>query len=135
MWWPRSSALWGAGLLSCVMALTTARAEPLPTERQMSFSAIMGSTAPLRLRGVEGEAGVSLPLPPNWTVQQLRLRLRATASSALTTGSLAVSVNGHVVGQVPLDGRSPRVEADLDVPPDVLRHGYNDVRLDRKSVV
>lgn len=129
MWWPRSSALWGAGLLSCVMALTTARAEPLPTERQMSLSAIMGSTAPLRLRGVEGEAGVSLPLPPNWTVQQLRLRLRATASSALTTGSLAVSVNGHVVGQVPLDGRSPRVEADLDVPPDVLRHGYNDVRL------
>lgn len=97
---------------------------------ELPLSQLLGDTTPRRLAGLAGELRLSLPMPALWQAREVRLALSGTVSRALTVASqFEVEVNGHVVGQFGLDGRAGGFRQEVAVPVQVLRDGFNDVRL------
>lgn len=86
---------------------------------------------PLRLEGVDAEHRLTIPLSPRLDVRAARLHLAVRNSTALLDrlSSLAVILNGRTVAQLPLQSASPSFAVDVELPLDLLKTGYNDLRL------
>ncbi|MFT3858256.1 MAG: cellulose biosynthesis cyclic di-GMP-binding regulatory protein BcsB [Aquabacterium sp.] len=118
-------------LAMCWMCLGAMGAGAAPVnEAALSFARLLGSGEPVRITGSRGELQVFLPLPAQWQPGDLTLKLSTQSSQALLASSqLAVSVNGHVVAQQAMGGGQTRLRVALPIPAEVLKPGYNDVRL------
>jgi hypothetical protein len=86
---------------------------------------------PLRFEGVNAEHRLALPLSSRLTVREAHLRLVVTSSTALQekVSSLAVLLNGRTIAQLPYRAEQPSFATDVPLPLDLLKPGYNDLRL------
>lgn len=86
---------------------------------------------PLRLEGVDAEHRLTLPLSPRLDVRSATLHLEVTSSTAMLdkVSSLAVVLNGRTIAQLPYSSAQPSFAADVPLPRDLLKTGYNDLRL------
>jgi hypothetical protein len=72
-----------------------------------------------------------LPIPKRIAIEKLILHLDFMHSALLlqNRSQLVVVVNGIIVSQVRLDPQNPHVVADIPVPAEFMREGYNKVEL------
>lgn len=111
-------------------ASATAAAPRSTLQLVLPLSRLIGSEAPVRLAGVASDMRFSLPVPALWRADEVQLELAGTASQALIESSqLEVSLNGRVVQQLRLDGRTPEFRHLVNVPTALLRPGFNEVKL------
>ncbi|WP_157271546.1 cellulose biosynthesis cyclic di-GMP-binding regulatory protein BcsB [Azohydromonas aeria] len=112
-----------------VVATGTPAAPLPPGTWSLPLSRLLGDAAPLRANGAQAELRLSLPLPALLAPREAVLELAGAASQALLPSSqLAVELNGRVVGQARLSGQSA-LRLSVPLPAELLREGYNDVRL------
>jgi hypothetical protein len=73
----------------------------------------------------------ALPIPKRLAIEKLILHLDFMHSNLLlrNRSQLLVVANGIIVSQVRLDPQSPHVVADIPVPVEFMREGYNKVEL------
>lgn len=84
----------------------------------------LGADYPLRLRGVDGEAGVPFEIRPDEVVVGANLRLRMAYSPQLLTdlSHMVVSLNGEIIANIQLTpDRSGGVVVDLPIDPGLFR--------------
>lgn len=86
---------------------------------------------PLRLEGVAAEQRLALPLSPRLEVRSATLHLEVTSSTAMLekVSSLTVVLNGRSIAQLPYSPAQPSFSADVPLPGNLLKAGYNDLRL------
>lgn len=108
-------------------------ADPSPAQAPKKASLLaaplqsfMPQPAPLVLRGARGEETLSLPIAKRLTIRRATLHLVATNSVSLLEGrsQLQVRLNGQVIAQIPLNPKLPQIEAEIDLPVNLLRPGY-----------
>ncbi|TKC78083.1 cellulose biosynthesis cyclic di-GMP-binding regulatory protein BcsB [Trinickia terrae] len=82
---------------------------------------------PMRLSGEAGSGALSVPVSAREQVRSATLHLVATNSVALLNArsALAVRVNDRTIAQMQLSPRQPELTADIRIPADLLRAGYN----------
>ncbi len=93
----------------------------------ISLATLDNLSGPLRLAGVRASASISLPLSAREHVESATLHLVVTNSVSLLTdrSQLAVRLNGTTIAQLALSSRQPETTADIRIPPELLRPGYN----------
>ncbi|MCM2311140.1 MAG: cellulose biosynthesis cyclic di-GMP-binding regulatory protein BcsB [Steroidobacteraceae bacterium] len=86
---------------------------------------------PMRLEGVDAEQRLTLPISSRLEVRKATLHLEVTSSTAMLekVSSLTVVLNGRSIAQLPYSPAQPSFAVDLLLPRDLLRTGYNDLRL------
>ena len=115
--------------LTCLCLMAGARAAPMQ-QAEIAVSRLIGDEQPVRIAGSKGEFQVGLPIPAGWRLGSLTLELSGQSSQSLIASSqLAVAVNGHVVAQQPMGAGRTNLRLTVSIPLEVLRPGYNDVRL------
>jgi len=104
---------------AAVSAAATAPAVPL--ER---FTAAPG---PIVLRGLYAEQSLFFPVSPRAPTAAALLKLDLTNSIALQgdRSQLVVQLDGRVVAQLPLRGTQPSIAAEIDLPPALIKPGFN----------
>lgn len=122
--------------LVCVISSSLAVAQSPPVSISgegrwvVPLSRLLGGSAPVRMSGDQGELRWSLPVPALWRPREAVLSLEGEASQALISGSQWVlEVNGRVVHQLPLSGSGTQLRVNIAVPVELLKPGFNDVRL------
>ncbi|GAB4227667.1 MAG: hypothetical protein Kow0062_29200 [Acidobacteriota bacterium] len=109
-------------------ALAASAADGAAVERSLaSFTAERG---PLRLETASSRRSLWIPVARRVALERVVLHLELTNSIALLgeRSQLTVAVGGRVVGQIPLAGKRPLVEADLPIDPALLEPGYNELQ-------
>ncbi|MES2830404.1 MAG: cellulose biosynthesis cyclic di-GMP-binding regulatory protein BcsB [Pseudomonadota bacterium] len=92
---------------------------------------LTGASQPVKLSGAAAAYTFSMPVPALWRAKQVVLSLVGTASRALIdTSQLVILVNGNVVRQFPLSSRSEGFRHEFEIPVDLLRVGFNEVRVE-----
>jgi hypothetical protein len=84
-------------------------------------------SGPLRITGASASRSLSVAVSARERVSAATLHLVATNSVSLLTerSQLAVRVNDRTIAQLPLSSRQPELTADIRVPANLLRPGYN----------
>ncbi len=84
----------------------------------------------IRLKNLSDEYRLSFPLPRRHRISQARLVLDFTHSNVLvpSRSQLRVRVNGVTVGQWRLRPEQARRRVSLDIPPELLLEGYNELQ-------
>ncbi len=102
-------------------------AEP-PAER-VPLARFMAEDRPLRLVNASAELRLSVPVGPRMQIDELMLHLEATNSTALLPerSRLAVVLNGRTLAQITLHPDRPEITADIRLPPQLLKNGYNEL--------
>ncbi|WP_345891113.1 cellulose biosynthesis cyclic di-GMP-binding regulatory protein BcsB [Burkholderia sp. Ax-1719] len=98
-----------------------------PIVQPVTLATLGNLAGPIRLVGESGERSLSVPLSAREKVNSAVLHLVATNSVSLLSdrSALAVRVNGRTIAQMQLSSRQPELTADVRVPADLLRPGYN----------
>jgi hypothetical protein len=97
----------------------------------LPLATLAGSTAPVKLTGVNGTYTFSIPVPALWRARRVTLTLAGTASRALIdTSQLVIMVNGTVVRQFALAAMGDSFTHQIEIPTTLLKSGYNDVRIE-----
>lgn len=93
----------------------------------VSLATLANLSGALRLAGASASRSISIPLSARERVQDAVLHLVVSNSISLLTSrsELAVRVNDRTIAQVQLSSRQPEATADIRVPADLLRPGYN----------
>ncbi len=83
----------------------------------------------MEVRCVNGMQTVSIPVPERWSIKKFEINLHYTVSNALLpdVSQLSVKVNGTLVTQLRLNRQGPDVSNIIDIPPALLKPGYNDI--------
>ncbi len=83
---------------------------------------------PIELRSVAAEETIFVPLSSRVAVDRARLQLRYENSIALlpNRSQLQIRVNDAVVGQLPLSREQPAAFAEIELPADRLKPGFNE---------
>lgn len=85
----------------------------------------LGDRAPIELRGVEARRNLSLPIPQRLKIEDARLDLYYTQSLMLNPRSqLAVTLDDHVIAQMPVRPGQPELAARIQLPVHTLRTGF-----------
>jgi cellulose synthase operon protein B len=102
-------------------AATSAVAAPV------QLATLANLSGPLRLTGESASSSLSLPVAAREKVRSVTLHLVATNSVSLLgeRSELAVRVNDRTIAQMQLSPHQPELTADIRVPVDLLRTGYN----------
>jgi hypothetical protein len=81
----------------------------------------------IKLECIHGEEGLSIPIAERWNVTGASLTLKYTNSISLIKeiSQLSVQLNGFTVAQTKLDPLSPEGTIEVDIPPDLIKAGYN----------
>lgn len=81
------------------------------------------------LKGPKSSYVVKVPIPERWRVKRAVLHLSFVNSSSLLPHKsyLAVSFNDRILTQIKLHPQSPAVDAEVEIPPQMLRPIYNDL--------
>jgi len=111
---------------------TGAAIEPVSGTRfTLPLDKLTGASQPVKLSGAAAAYTFSIPVPALWRAKQVVLSLVGTASRALIdTSQLVVLVNGNVVRQFALSGRSEGFRHEFEIPVSLLRVGFNEVRVE-----
>ena len=82
---------------------------------------------PMRLRNASGEFSLTVPLAKRARMKSAMLHLELTNSIALLKerSQLAIRLNGHIVAQLPLNALQPESSADIRLPGQLFKPGYN----------
>ena len=105
-------------------ALIAAAAGNAPT---LSLATLGNLSGALRLTGASSARSISIALSAREQVRQAVLHLVVSNSIALLTdrSELAVRVNDRTIAQLQLSSRQPETTADIRVPAQLLKPGYN----------
>ncbi|MBP0599859.1 cellulose biosynthesis cyclic di-GMP-binding regulatory protein BcsB [Herbaspirillum sp. LeCh32-8] len=94
--------------------------------REIRLADLGAQPGPMRLTRLDGAAMLSLPLSRRENIKSAALHLVATNSIALNNRSqLVVRLNGHSIAQLQLSARQPEITADIRLPAELLKPGYN----------
>ena len=81
---------------------------------------------PIRLMRLDGSAMLSIPLSRRETITSAVLHLVTTNSISLSDRSqLIVRINNRTVAQLQLSSKQPEITADIRLPAELLKPGYN----------
>ncbi|EEA03398.1 cellulose synthase subunit B [Burkholderia sp. H160] len=120
-----------AGHASAAQANTAAAAPQAVAAKAMvepvPLATLGNLSGPLRLGGESNSRALSIPVSAREQVRSATLHLVATNSVSLLSdrSELAVRVNDRTIAQMQLSSRQPELTADIRVPPELLRPGYN----------
>ena len=80
-----------------------------------------------RLLGSNAQINFDIPLPARWEPRELRLDLvyRNSVNLLQAHSQLRVELNGLIIAQLKLDPARPEGRAQIRLPLDLLRAGYN----------
>lgn len=97
----------------------------------LTFAELLGDEMELAsLHGSDASLTINLPVSARRELHSVQLSLRGSVSNVLIAPSqLVVTVNEQVIGQVHLNGDASKLNVDMPVPTEVLKPGYNRVRL------
>ncbi|MFJ3056780.1 cellulose biosynthesis cyclic di-GMP-binding regulatory protein BcsB [Herbaspirillum sp. NPDC087042] len=101
---------------------------PAPTTqgREIRLADMGGKPGAMRLTRLDGAAMISIPVARRESLKSAMLHLVATNSIALNSRSqLLVRLNGKTVAQLQLSARQPEITADIRLPLEMLKPGYN----------
>ena len=101
-----------------------------PSVKSVPLATFMSVDKPLRLEGLRSDEELAIPMTERDLPNKARIHLELTSSSALISGrsQMNVQFNGWHVAQLPLDGSNPKLKADIPIPPEYFKPGYNTVR-------
>ncbi|WP_321818641.1 MULTISPECIES: cellulose biosynthesis cyclic di-GMP-binding regulatory protein BcsB [unclassified Paraburkholderia] len=110
---------------SSAAALTAA--PPASVVQPVTLATLGNLSGPIRLVGETGLRSMSVPISAREKVNSAVLHLVVTNSVSLLSdrSELAVRVNDRTIAQMQLSSRQPELTADVRVPADLLRPGYN----------
>lgn len=93
----------------------------------VSLATLGNLSGALRLAGAAASSSMSVPVSAREQVLAATLHLVVSNSISLITdrSQLAVRVNGRTIAQLQLSSRQPEATADIRIPADLLRPGYN----------
>lgn len=93
----------------------------------ISLATLDNLSGPLRLAGQRVSTSISLPLSARERVESATLHLVVTNSVSLLSdrSQLAVRVNDTTIAQLALSSKQPETTAEIRIPPELLRPGYN----------
>ena len=124
-------------LLSCKLAFgAPSSADVAPVAGNVkytsSLSRLMTRDEQIMLRNASSEYVLSVPISGRWQVRRAKLHLEFTNSNALVGGrsQLIVSVNQRRIAQLPLKSTSPDGSADVVLPAELLKEGYNQLKFE-----
>ncbi|EJN10292.1 cellulose biosynthesis cyclic di-GMP-binding regulatory protein BcsB [Herbaspirillum sp. YR522] len=104
----------------------TALAPAKDGSREIRLADLGGKPGPMRLTRLDGAAMLAMPLSRRENIKSAVLHLVSTNSIALNNRSqLVVRLNGHSIAQLQLSARQPEITADIRLPLDQLKPGYN----------
>lgn len=86
--------------------------------------------APVRsmdLKCIQGEAGISVPIPDRWKILKASVSIAYTNSANLMgdRSQLAIKFNDRIIGQMKLNPLSPEGRLELSIPSDLIKNSYN----------
>lgn len=100
-------------------------AAPSPA-RDIPLADLGGRPGAIRLTRLDGASMLSIPLSRRENIKAATLHLVTTNSIALNNRSqLVVRLNGHSIAQLQLSARQPETTADIRLPVEILKPGYN----------
>lgn len=105
-----------------------ASAESSATNRtEISLATLGNLSGPLRLAGASAVRRITIPLSAREHAREAVLHLVVSNSVSLlmARSQLAVRVNDRTIAQIQLSPKQPETTADISVPADLLRAGYN----------
>ena len=125
--------------LVCGAAFATAhpanQSAPQPVDAQagaakaapVSLATLANLSGALRLTGAAASSSMSVPVSAREQVLAATLHLVVSNSISLITdrSQLAVRLNGRTIAQLQLSSRQPEATADIRIPAELLRPGYN----------
>ena len=96
-------------------------------QTEISLAMLGNLSGPLRLAGAAAARSMSIPLSARERARDATLHLVVSNSVSLlmARSQLAVRVNDHTIAQFQLSPSQPETTADIHVPIDLLRPGYN----------
>ncbi|SDI70285.1 cellulose synthase subunit [Paraburkholderia steynii] len=96
-------------------------------QTEISLATLGNLSGPLRLAGAAVARSMSIPLSAREQARDAVLHLVVSNSVSLlmARSQLAVRINDRTVAQLQLSPRQPETTADIRVPVDLLRPGYN----------
>jgi len=112
----------------------TAASAPAPSETvpattpvTLPLARLMTREGPVRLQGASATYTLSVPVARREVIREARLHLEFTNSVSLldARSQLVVLLNDHVIVQMPLSSHQPEHSADIRVPIELLKPGYN----------
>jgi hypothetical protein len=130
----------------CALALLTAGAAfaaahppsqtlPGPADAQsvaaksapISLATLGNLSGALRLAGAAASSSMSVPVSAREQVLAATLHLVVSNSISLLTdrSQVAVRINGRTIAQLQLSSKQPEATADIRIPADLMRPGYN----------
>ncbi|WDZ97209.1 cellulose biosynthesis cyclic di-GMP-binding regulatory protein BcsB [Herbaspirillum sp. WKF16] len=105
---------------------SAAAAPAVGQSREIRLADLGGRPGPLRLTRLDGAAQLSIPIARRENIKSAALHLVSTNSIALNSRSqLVVRLNGHSIAQLQLSARQPEITADIRLPVELLKPGYN----------
>ncbi|WP_250493392.1 cellulose biosynthesis cyclic di-GMP-binding regulatory protein BcsB [Caballeronia sp. GAWG1-1] len=95
----------------------------------VSLATYANLSGPMRIVGASASRSVSVPVSAREAVRGATLHLVASNSVSLLgeRSQLVVRVNDRAIAQFPLSPRQPELTADIRVPAELLRAGYNNL--------
>jgi hypothetical protein len=100
---------------------------PAATTAAVPLAALGNLVGPLRIKGESSTGTLTIPVSAREVVRAAMLHLVASNSVSLLSerSQLVVRVNDRTVAQFSLSSRQPELSADIRLPADLLRPGYN----------
>jgi len=98
---------------------------------EFSLDTLMSRPEQILLQNAADRYTFYIPLSPRVRLRRATLALAFTNSISMfePRSQLRVRVNGRVVGQTLLDARNPVRELSVDIPPDLMEPGYNEMEI------
>lgn len=83
----------------------------------------------LELKCIQDEKGISVPVADRWDITGAKLRIEYTNSISLIKDISHISIkwNGYPIAQQNLDPLIPEETLLVDIPPDLIKAGYNEL--------
>jgi len=109
-----------------VVTASVAAPTPTPPGREIRLADMGAKPGAMRLTRLDGAAMISIPVSRRESLKSAILHLVATNSIALDNRSqLLVRLNDRTVAQLQLSARQPEITADIRLPLELLKPGYN----------
>lgn len=127
VWCALAAPAWAKPQPEATAAQAAQTAPAQPTLFAASLQSFMPQPAPLMLRGASGQESLSLPVSRRLLIRRAVLHLVATNSVSLlgARSQLQIRLGGQIVAQIALDPKLPQIQAQIDLPPPLLRAGYD----------
>ncbi len=129
--WPAAAAFILLTAASVGQAQDPSRVTDASEVDTFSLDRLMSRSEQVMLKSAADRYAFYLPLSPRARVRKATFDLVFTNSISLLEprSQLRVRLNGKVVGQTLLEARNPAREISIDLPPDLMTPGYNELEI------